>query len=90
VLLSGLTTLIGFGSLALIGSFASIASIGEVLGLGIAAALCAALFVLPAILGRGSRGSGSRGRSDASPAGSAADRHVTDTIHDYRKEVSHE
>ena len=55
VLLSGLTTVIGFGSLALIGSFKSIASIGEVLGLGIAAALGAALFILPAFLGRGSR-----------------------------------
>ena len=55
MLLSGLTTIIGFGSLALIGSFKSIASIGEVLGLGIAAALGAALFILPAFLGRGSR-----------------------------------
>ena len=52
VLLSGLTTIIGFGSLALIGTFKSISSIGEVLGLGIAAALFAALFVLPAFLPR--------------------------------------
>jgi hypothetical protein len=55
VLLSGLTTIIGFGSLALIGTFNSIASIGEVLGLGIAAALAAALFILPAFLGLGRR-----------------------------------
>ncbi len=53
VLLSGLTTLIGFGSLALVGSFKSIASIGEVLGIGIAAALFASIVILPAFLGPG-------------------------------------
>ncbi len=50
VLLSALTTMIGFGALGFTGSFALIASIGRILFLGIAACLAAVLFVLPASL----------------------------------------
>ena len=50
VFLSALTTMIGFGSLALIGSFPSIASIGAVLFLGIATCLIATMLLLPALL----------------------------------------
>jgi predicted RND superfamily exporter protein len=50
VFLSALTTMIGFGSLALIGSFPSIASIGAVLFLGIATCLAATMLLLPALL----------------------------------------
>jgi predicted RND superfamily exporter protein len=51
VLLSALTTLIGFGSLVLIGSFEGIASLGLVLFIGIACSLVAAMVVLPALVG---------------------------------------
>jgi predicted RND superfamily exporter protein len=50
VLLSALTTMIGFGSLGLIGSFGSISSMGIILFIGLAACLIAALVVLPALL----------------------------------------
>jgi len=50
VFLSALTTMIGFGSLALIGSFASIALIGAILFLGIVACLLTTLIILPAFL----------------------------------------
>ncbi|UCF96880.1 MAG: MMPL family transporter [Spirochaetaceae bacterium] len=50
VLLSALTTMIGFGSLGLIGSFGSITSMGIILFVGLAACLTAALVVLPALL----------------------------------------
>jgi predicted RND superfamily exporter protein len=50
VFLSALTTMIGFGSLALIGSFPSIASIGAILFLGISTCLIATLLMLPALL----------------------------------------
>jgi hypothetical protein len=50
VFLSALTTMIGFGSLALIGSFPSIASIGAILFLGIATCLIATMVLLPALL----------------------------------------
>ena len=50
VLLSALTTMIGFGSLGLIGSFGSISSMGIILFIGLAACLTAALVVLPALL----------------------------------------
>jgi predicted RND superfamily exporter protein len=50
VFLSALTTMIGFGSLALIGSFPSIASIGAILFLGIATCLVATIVLLPALL----------------------------------------
>jgi predicted RND superfamily exporter protein len=50
VFLSALTTMVGFGSLALIGSFPSIASIGAVLFLGIATCLITTLMLLPALL----------------------------------------
>ncbi|MBN2551303.1 MAG: MMPL family transporter [Spirochaetales bacterium] len=50
VFLSALTTIIGFGSLALIGSFPSIASIGTILFLGIATCLVATIVLLPALL----------------------------------------
>lgn len=51
VLLSALTTMIGFGSLVLIGSFEGIASLGLVLFIGIACCLVAATVVLPALVG---------------------------------------
>jgi predicted RND superfamily exporter protein len=50
VLLSALTTMIGFGSLGLIGTFGSISSMGIILFIGLAACLIAALVVLPALL----------------------------------------
>ncbi|MBN2552401.1 MAG: MMPL family transporter, partial [Spirochaetales bacterium] len=50
VLLSALTTMIGFGSLGLIGSFGSISSMGIILFVGLAACLAAALVVMPALL----------------------------------------
>jgi predicted RND superfamily exporter protein len=50
VLLSALTTMIGFGSLGLIGTFGSISSMGIILFIGLAACLAAALIVLPALL----------------------------------------
>lgn len=61
VFLSALTTMIGFGSLALIGSFPSIASIGAILFLGIATCLVATIVLLPALLSfvhRRERGNG--------------------------------
>jgi hypothetical protein len=51
VLLSALTTMIGFGSLGLIGTFGSISSMGIILFVGLTACLIAALVVLPALLG---------------------------------------
>jgi len=50
VLLSALTTMIGFGSLGLIGTFGSISSMGIILFIGLAACLAASLVVLPALL----------------------------------------
>jgi predicted RND superfamily exporter protein len=50
VFLSALTTMIGFGSLALIGSFPSVASIGAILFLGITTCLVATIVLLPALL----------------------------------------
>ncbi|MBF9018831.1 MULTISPECIES: RND family transporter [unclassified Oceanispirochaeta] len=50
VFLSGMTTLIGFGSLGLIGKFPSIASMGTILAFGIASCLAASYLILPAIL----------------------------------------
>lgn len=55
VLLSALTTMIGFGSLGLIGSFEAVASVGAVLFLGISACLLTALTLLPALLGLGEK-----------------------------------
>ncbi len=49
--LSMLTTLIGFGSLALIGSFRGIAALGTTLSIGIVASYTAAIIVIPALLG---------------------------------------
>lgn len=53
LLLSALTTMIGFGSLGLIGSFTGIASIGSILFLGITTCIAAALTLTPALLGLG-------------------------------------
>lgn len=50
VFLSAVTTMVGFGSLALVGSFRMIASFGIVLFLGITAAFTATITVLPALL----------------------------------------
>jgi predicted RND superfamily exporter protein len=50
VLLSALTTMIGFGSLGLIGTFGSISSMGIILFIGLATCLAASLVVLPALL----------------------------------------
>ncbi len=52
VFLSAVTTMIGFGSLALIGSFPSISSIGLILFLGIGACLLSSLIILPALLNK--------------------------------------
>ena len=53
LLLSALTTMIGFGSLGLMGSFAGVASIGTILFLGITTCIAAALFLTPALLSLG-------------------------------------
>jgi predicted RND superfamily exporter protein len=53
LLLSALTTMIGFGSLGLMGSFAGVASIGAILFLGITTCIAAALFLTPALLSLG-------------------------------------
>lgn len=45
IVLSALTTMIGFGSLGLVGSFAGVASVGAILFLGISACFVAALLV---------------------------------------------
>ncbi len=50
VLLSAFTTMVGFGSLALVGEFKSIALIGAILFLGIASAFVVSLVFLPALL----------------------------------------
>jgi len=53
LLLSALTTMIGFGSLGLMGSFAGVASVGAVLFLGITTCIVAALILTPALLSLG-------------------------------------
>lgn len=55
LLLSALTTMIGFGSLGLIGSFTGIASIGSILFLGITTCIIAAFTLVPALLSLGRR-----------------------------------
>lgn len=50
VLLSALTTMIGFGSLGLVGRFGSVNTMGRILFIGITACLLTALIVLPALL----------------------------------------
>ncbi|MFC1504196.1 MMPL family transporter [Spirochaetota bacterium] len=55
VFLSALTTMIGFGSLALIGNFPSVQSMGEILFFGITACLLASLVILPALLAFGKK-----------------------------------
>ncbi len=50
VLLSAFTTMIGFGSLALVGEFKSLSLIGAILFLGIASAFVVSLVFLPAVL----------------------------------------
>ncbi len=50
IFLSAMTTMIGFGSLAIIGKYKAISSIGEILFVGISCVLIATLFILPAIL----------------------------------------
>ena len=55
LLLSALTTMIGFGSLGLIGSFSGVASIGSILFLGITTCIVAALTLTPALLSLGGR-----------------------------------
>jgi uncharacterized protein len=52
VLLSALTTMIGFGSLAAIGTFRGIATLGMLLFLGAAAALVTSMTLLPALMVR--------------------------------------
>ncbi len=51
VFLSAATTMIGFGSLALIGKFPAIANMGAVLFFGIASCLLTSFIILPALLG---------------------------------------
>lgn len=50
IILSALTTMIGFGSLALIGSFKGIASLGMILFLGALSCLISSLLVIPAMV----------------------------------------
>jgi predicted RND superfamily exporter protein len=50
VFLSAMTTMVGFGSLALVGEFKSIALIGAILFLGIASAWAVSTVLLPALL----------------------------------------
>lgn len=50
IFLSGMTTMIGFGSLALIGSFKSISLIGAILFCGIFSVLLATYIILPPLL----------------------------------------
>lgn len=50
ILLSALTTMVGFGSLALMGSYQGVADIGLALFIGISACLIAALVLAPALL----------------------------------------
>ncbi|NBF40540.1 MAG: MMPL family transporter [Spirochaetes bacterium] len=50
VFLSAMTTMVGFGSLALVGEFKSIALIGAILFLGIASAWAVSLVLLPTLL----------------------------------------
>jgi predicted RND superfamily exporter protein len=50
ILLSGLTTMFGFGSLALAGRFAGVASLGTLLFVGTTACLAVALLLQPAVL----------------------------------------
>lgn len=64
VFLSGSTTLIGFGSLALIGKFPSIASMGAILAFGIATCLATGFIVLPALLEKPVREPLSRGQQE--------------------------
>ncbi len=51
VTLSMLTTLIGFGSLALIGQFKSVSDLGKTLSVGIICCYLAAILVVPALMG---------------------------------------
>lgn len=50
LMLSSMTTMIGFGSLGLVGSFRGISSLGTLLFVGSAACLVSALVVLPALI----------------------------------------
>ena len=63
VLLTSITTMLGFGSLALIGEMATIAAIGWLLFVGIGTCFLATVVVLPALLeiGRRRGGTGSGG-----------------------------
>jgi len=51
VLLSSVTTMLGFGSLALMGEVGAVAALGTLLFVGIAACLVATVVGLPAFLG---------------------------------------
>ncbi len=55
VTLSMLTTLIGFGSLALVGQFTSVSDLGKTLSLGIVACYLAAIVIVPAIMALGTK-----------------------------------
>ncbi len=60
VTLSMLTTLIGFGSLALIGQFKSVSDLGKTLSAGIVCCYLTAILVVPALMGLRSKRSRSR------------------------------
>lgn len=51
VTLSALTTMFGFGALALVGTWAAIASMGMILFIGITASYLTSIFIQPALLG---------------------------------------
>ncbi len=74
VTLSMLTTLIGFGSLALIGSYAGIASLGETLGVGIFVCYIAAIALAPALVPAARRSSLRARRIEAAALSAGAGR----------------
>ena len=58
VTLSMLTTLVGFGSLALIGQFKSVSDLGKTLSVGIVCCYLTAILVVPALAGTGNKKKG--------------------------------
>lgn len=63
VLLTSITTMLGFGSLAVVGEMATIAAIGRLLFVGIGTCFIATVIVLPALLELGNRWASSKSRS---------------------------
>ena len=72
VLLTSITTMLGFGSLAVVGEMATIAAIGWLLFVGIGTCFLATVIVLPATLELGNRWASSRPRVVPSDEGQPA------------------